>query len=199
MKKKELELKISKLDSNIKKKSELEQYFTPSDIASAILYRAYMEGDIAGKKVADLGTGNGIFAIGAYLLGAEKVYAIDIDINMIELSKKNATLYNAEIEFLNMDVSNFDIIVDTVIMNPPFGSQNKGSDIPFLEKALSISKNFYTLFNYKTSDFLKKFIGKRGELMWYEEINFKVPYTFEFHRKEVKNIKAVVAKVMVWR
>ena len=199
MKKKELELKISKLDSNIEKRSELEQYFTPSDVASGILYRAYTEADIAGKTVADLGTGNGIFAIGAYLLGAEKVYAIDIDANMIELSQKNARLYDVDIEFLNMDVANFNISVDTVIMNPPFGSQNRGSDIPFLEKALSISKNFYTLFNYKTSDFLKKFIGERGKLMWSEEINFRVPHTFEFHRKEVKNIKAIVAKVMVCR
>ncbi len=199
MKRKELELRISKLDGNPEKKSSLEQYFTPSGLASGILYRALAEGDIEGKTVADFGTGNGIFAIGAYLLGAKKVYAIDIDPKMIELSKRNALLNQAEIEFLNMDVADFSTNVDTVLMNPPFGSQKRGSDIPFIEKALVISKNFYTLFNYKSSDFLKKFIGGRGEIMWAEEINFRVPHTFEFHRKEVKNIKAIVAKVMVCR
>ncbi len=197
MKKKELELILSKIDGNIPKNSKLEQYFTPASLASEILYRAAGEGNITLKTVADLGTGNGIFAIGAYLLGAKKVYGIDIDPKMVSLSINNAKLMNADVEFLNVDVKDFSVKVDTVIMNPPFGSQKKNSDIPFLEKALEISKNFYILFNYKTSDFLKEFIDGRGEIMWAEETEFRIPHTFEFHKKEVKSIKAIIAKVMV--
>ncbi len=197
MKKKELELILSKIDGNISKNSKLEQYFTPASLASEILYKAAGEGNISLKTVADLGTGNGIFAIGAYLLGAKKVYGIDIDPKMVSLSINNAKLMNADVEFLNVDVKDFSVKVDTVIMNPPFGSQKKNSDIPFLEKALEISKNFYILFNYKTSDFLKEFIDGRGEIMWAEETEFRIPHTFEFHKKEVKSIKAIIAKVMV--
>ncbi len=197
MKKKELELILSKIDGNVPKNSKLEQYFTPASLASEILYKAAGEGNISLKTVADLGTGNGIFAIGAYLLGAKKVYGIDIDPKMISSSINNAKLMNADVEFLNVDVKDFSVKVDTVIMNPPFGSQKKNSDIPFLEKALEISKNFYILFNYKTSDFLKEFIDGRGEIMWAEETEFRIPHTFEFHKKEVKSIKAIIAKVMV--
>ncbi len=197
MKKKELELILSKIDGNVPKNSKLEQYFTPASLASEILYKAAGEGNISLKTVADLGTGNGIFAIGAYLLGAKKVYGIDIDPKMVSLSINNAKLMNADVEFLNVDVKDFSVKVDTVIMNPPFGSQKKNSDIPFLEKALEISKNFYILFNYKTSDFLKEFIDGRGEIMWAEETEFRIPHTFEFHKKEVKSIKAIIAKVMV--
>ncbi len=197
MKKKELELILSKIDGNVPKNSKLEQYFTPASLASEILYKAAGEGNISLKTVADLGTGNGIFAIGAYLLGAKKVYGIDIDPKMVSSSINNAKLMNADVEFLNVDVKDFSVKVDTVIMNPPFGSQKKNSDIPFLEKALEISKNFYILFNYKTSDFLKEFIDGRGEIMWAEETEFRIPHTFEFHKKEVKSIKAIIAKVMV--
>ncbi|HEV8361491.1 MAG TPA: 50S ribosomal protein L11 methyltransferase, partial [Candidatus Thermoplasmatota archaeon] len=51
-------------------KAELEQYQTPAPIAADLVYRALAAGDVAGKRVLDLGCGTGILAIGAALVGA---------------------------------------------------------------------------------------------------------------------------------
>ncbi|MCW9028767.1 MAG: 50S ribosomal protein L11 methyltransferase [Kangiella sp.] len=45
--------------------------------------------DLTGKTVIDYGCGSGILAIAALLLGAEKVYAVDIDPQAIEATKQN--------------------------------------------------------------------------------------------------------------
>ncbi|MCL4413092.1 MAG: METTL5 family protein [Candidatus Thermoplasmatota archaeon] len=196
MKQKELELELSRLGVLTEQREYLEQYRTPADVASHVLYKALGEGDISGRKVADLGTGNGIFAIGASMLGAEHVFAVDIDSRMIQLAEENARNAGVEVEFINDSVINFSKFVDTVIMNPPFGSQVRDSDLPFIEKALEISKNFYILFNYKTSDFLNGFIGGRGSIVWSEMFKMPLPYSYGFHRKEVKKIDVCLSKVM---
>jgi ribosomal protein L11 methyltransferase len=46
--------------------------------------------DVAGKRVADVGCGSGILSIGACLLGAEHVAAVDIDPISVEVAKENA-------------------------------------------------------------------------------------------------------------
>lgn len=45
--------------------------------------------DLSGKVVIDYGCGSGVLAIAALLLGAEKVYAVDIDPQAIEATKQN--------------------------------------------------------------------------------------------------------------
>ncbi len=45
-----------------------------------------------GMKVLDVGTGSGILAIGAALLGAQNVLAIDIDPTAVRVAKENVTL-----------------------------------------------------------------------------------------------------------
>lgn len=167
-------------------------------MAAMVLYRALNDGNIAGKEVADLGTGNGIFAVGASLLGASKVYAIDRDKEMIDVAKENAKNTRCEIEFLNMDVKDFEIKIDTALMNPPFGSQKRNADIPFIQKGLELSKNFYIILNYKSGDFLRKFIEGKGEILWEEKIEMPIRHTYDFHRKEVRNIETKIARVSVW-
>ena len=44
-----------------------------------MLYHALMKGDIEGKTVCDLGCGTGVLAIGAALLGADRVKGVDSD------------------------------------------------------------------------------------------------------------------------
>ncbi len=198
MKQVNLEIQLSKLDSLPNPKASLEQYATPSDVAAYLVYRALSEGDIKGKEVADLGCGNGIFAIGVSLMGAGKVYAIDKDGAAISTAMRNAQKLGVEIEFKEGDVSSFTKKVDTVMMNPPFGSQKRDADLPFIEKALEISKVFYILLNYKAGDFLERIVEGRGKIMWSERIEIPIPHTHEFHRKEVERIPARMAKVKVW-
>ena len=124
MKKKELEIILSSLKDIQTPSPSLEQYTLPPEIASYILNLAKLNGDIENKRVADLGTGNGILAIGAKLLGAKEVYAIDIAKNTLEVAKENIKALDLDINLILADVAFIELKkIDTVIQNPPFGSQ----------------------------------------------------------------------------
>ena len=95
-----LEIELSKLKDTNRKKVSLEQYSTPSTIAAKMLYYALSEDRIRDKVVADFGSGNGIFAIGASLLGAKKVYAVEKDQSAIDVAKENSKALGCEVEFI---------------------------------------------------------------------------------------------------
>lgn len=58
--------------------------------ATTALCLQWLDGaELSGKTVIDYGCGSGILAIAALLLGAEKVYAVDIDPQAIEATKQN--------------------------------------------------------------------------------------------------------------
>ncbi len=193
-----LEIELSKLKDISRKKVSLEQYSTPSTIAAKMLYYALSEDRIRDKVVADFGSGNGIFAIGASLLGAKKVYAVEKDQSTIDVAKKNSKAVGCEVEFIHSDIRDFKVHVDTVIMNPPFGSQRRDADIPFIEKALEFSKDFYILLNYKAGDFLERIIEGKGEISWDEVVEIPLAHSYDFHRKEIKTIRARMTRVKVW-
>ena len=69
--KKDLEIILSTLKGFERPKPELEQYTTPSSLAAELLWQAYIDGNIEGKIVVDLGCGTGILALGAAILGAK--------------------------------------------------------------------------------------------------------------------------------
>jgi ribosomal protein L11 methyltransferase len=75
-----------------------------------------------GKLVADIGCGSGILSIGARLLGARKVLAVDIEEQSVEVSRENAALNRVEFEaFCGNGVEviasegPFDLIVSNII------------------------------------------------------------------------------------
>src|SRR3989344_5799282 len=145
--KKQLGISLSKLNKISSPKLFLEQYTTDSEIASEILWTAFLNNDIEDKTIADFGTGNGIFAYGSLMLGAKKVYAIDIDKNSLETAKSN--IKDKNVIFLNQDIKDFSKKVDTIIQNPPFGTKDIHADKLFLEKAFTLADNIYSL--HKTS------------------------------------------------
>src|SRR3989344_7088742 len=151
MNKKQIEIYLSKLSNIEDKNISLEQYQIEGDLAAEFLLFVY-EG-INCKIVADLGCGNGILGIGALLLGAKKVYFIDIDNKSIDIAMKNCEkIDNAE--FLNIDVNKFNTRVDTVVMNPPFGVQNRKADKNFLLKAFEITENIYSIHKIGSEKFI---------------------------------------------
>ena len=168
MKKKDLEMLLQTIPPFSRPKASLEQYSTPSVIASDVVFMAYAEGDITDKVVADLGCGTGILAIGAMKLGAKRVIGVDLDENAITQAQANAKFIGVEIDFQNVDVTEFDEKVDTVIMNPPFGSQKRNADRPFLDTAMKISDAVYSIHMSDTVDFLAKYISDRGFYMAYQ-------------------------------
>ena len=187
MKKKELEILLQKIPPFEKPIPNLEQYVTPADIASDMLFIAYQFGDIENKTVLDLGCGTGIFSIGAALIGAKKVIGIDIDENCIRTAKKYAKENNQKITFITKDVVDVDTKCDTVVMNPPFGAQksNKKADRKFIEKGFETAAVIYSLHLSKTIPFIEKMVSSlRGEISYYKNYNFPIKHTYDFHEKK---------------
>ena len=192
MKKRDLEIKLESVSKFDDPDPSLEQYPTPSTIASDILFMAYANGDIADRTVNDLGCGTGIFSIGAWLLGGN-VSGFDISTSAIETANTNARRFNAEINFEVCDVSKISRNADTTIMNPPFGSQNKHADRPFLEKAIELSETTYSLHMQRTFPFLEEFVKENGkEICFHKTYKYQIPHTFSFHTKNEHNIDLVM-------
>jgi len=174
----------------------LEQYPTPAKIAADVLYHAHANGDIAGKSVLDLGCGTGIFAIGAALLGAEKVSAVDIDEKAVEIAQNTAREMGVDVEFLVSDVKEFEGKWDTVIMNPPFGAQKKHADRPFLKKAMEVADVVYSLHLTKTQEFIQKMVAKAGAAITDRKTyEFEIRYTYEFHEREKAHFDVTLFRI----
>lgn len=196
MKKKELEIKLERVSPFVDPSPSLEQYPTPSSIASNILFTAYASDDVLNKTVNDLGCGTGIFAIGAKLLGANIVRGYDISSSALDVAKKNASELNAEIEFTECDISEVNDPSDTVFMNPPFGCQSKRADRPFLEKAMDLSQSIYSIHMANTIDFVKEFVSSHGrEIVACATYKYNIPHTFTFHNKTNHAVDIIVVNI----
>jgi len=193
----DLEMILASLSTPWKYRISLEQYSTPSYLAAALLYRAAQEGNVVGKRVADFGCGNGIFAIGAAILGASYVTGVDSDERMVALAEENRKKLGLNIKFLCADISEFSERVETVFMNPPFGTHNRGMDVPFIDKALELSKHFYIILDYNAGDFLRNHVGQRASVVWEERSFIDIPHTYGFHKRENVRVAVRVARVDV--
>ena len=172
-------------------KPELEQYSTPVDIVAEIIKLANSQGDLSGN-VVDLGCGTGRLAIGAALLGAE-VTGYEIDDDALELAKSYSKKNDLEIEWINLAIENINKKYDTVLMNPPFGSQRPGADRAFLKKSLEIGTKIWTIHMAETKDFVKEFVEKNnGEILSAYEFDFPIKNSMPFHTKDVSNQKAIL-------
>ena len=185
MKRRELEMTLQSLGQLDEPSASLEQYPTPPTMASDILFIAKSLGDLDDKMVIDLGCGNGIFAIGAGLMGAGEVVGVDVDERAVEIARNNAAGLDLKIDFKIMDIGDFDGKGDVVFQNPPFGSQKKRADRPFLEKAMECGDVVYTIHMSETRDFIEKITGASGFSVDLEKkYKFEIRHTFKFHKKE---------------
>ncbi|MEM2935448.1 MAG: METTL5 family protein [Candidatus Thermoplasmatota archaeon] len=186
MKKKELEIILQKIEKEVKLNENLEQYSTPAEIASDMLWIA--RNDIIGKIVIDLGCGTGIFSIGSAILNAKKVIGVDIDENLVEIAKKEAKKLGLAIDFFVDDIENFNIKGETTIMNPPFGAQyaSRHADKIFLKKAMELTDCIYSLHLKNTENFLKKFIEENGwKICYKKKYKFPLKACLPFHKKRI--------------
>jgi len=180
----QLEIVLSKLSTFARPKARLEQWSTPGRIAAEILFEAKKRGDLT--TVADFGCGTGVFAIGAALLGAERVIGIDIDPEAIAIAKENAKAAKAEVEFIIGDVFCFEGKVHAVIQNPPFGTVVGKQDTAFLKKALSVADVAYTMHAHPSATFINRFSGFDCELLG--TYRFPLPATQKFHTAPAKEV-----------
>ncbi|AIF70236.1 DNA methylase [Palaeococcus pacificus DY20341] len=194
MKKKHLAMILSKLKGFKNPKFGLEQYKTPGNVAAELLWLAYSLDEIEDRVIADLGAGTGVLSVGACLLGAKKVYAVEKDEEALKIAEENVKSLKLEecVELIHADVGSFPQRVDAVIMNPPFGSQNPKADRPFLLKAFEISDVVYSIHLAKPEvrKFIEAFVRDNGfEITHRINIDFEIPAQFFFHKKRLERIR----------
>jgi len=76
--------------------------------------------DLTGKRVLDYGCGSGILALGAALLGAERVVCIDNDSQALTATRENAKLNNVTLEtYMNNVVPEpADVVLANILAQP---------------------------------------------------------------------------------
>ena len=191
-----MEIKLERVRGFENPSAALEQYPTPSAIASDILFSAYAAGDVFGKTVNDLGCGTGIFCIGAKLLGASESRGYDVSAGALATAEENAKALGAEITLKECDINDVSEQSDTAFMNPPFGCQNRHADRPFLEKAMSLSDSVYSIHMADTEDFLRDFVSSHGrEIVSRATYKYNIPHTFTFHSKTKKEVDVIVVNI----
>jgi putative methylase len=203
--KKHLEMKLQSIPSHPNPKVGLEQYSTPSIIASDLIWNAYSLGDIEGRNIVDLGCGTGIFAIASALMGAYSSIGIDIDEDSINLACDVKDKLKADnLNFIVCDIDDFNeaLNVDTVFQNPPFGSQknaDSGQDLKFIQKAIELEAEvLYSFHMASTKDFLIKYYDDNNlEITHIFGYEFPIPKIYDFHTKEKRNVDVIVIRAIL--
>jgi putative methylase len=200
MKLNRLEMALQRLSGFEKPQAALEQYQTPAPLAARLLHHALMRGDIKEKTVCDLGSGTGVLAIGASLLGAAMVAGVEIDSEAVRVAEANAALLGADVEFLTSDVNDPVLTdrlgrFDTVIMNPPFGAQKAHADRPFIDLALSIGMVTYGIFNAGSRRFVRTYTQSRAEIDEVVGGKLSIRRTFSFHTKDIQEIEVEILRL----
>ena len=196
MRQRELEIRLQAVRGFEDPDPAMEQYMTPAVIAADILHTAHRNGDVEGLKVADLGCGTGMFAIGAWLMGAGMVVGFDASEKALDVARSNAEAFGADVRLELRDVRDVDEGADTVFMNPPFGCQTRNADRAFLEKAMEMSECVYSIHMAGTLDFVERFCARRGRsVAWRKTYKYVIPHTFAFHNREKKSVDVTVVNI----
>jgi putative methylase len=196
MKQKKLEMLLQTIPPPAEPKASLEQYQTPAAIAADMLFNA--AGDIQGNNVVDLGCGTGIFAIGAAMLGASSVAAIDIDPSVVAVAREQSERFDVDITCKVGDVAELDMRCNTVIMNPPFGAQygNRRADRLFLQKALETAPVVHSLHLTKTTRFIRQLVtALEGTITHTTAYQFSITPRFVFHTKRRVDVHVTAFRI----
>ena len=226
-KKKHLEMILENVPNHPNPKVGLEQYSTPATIAADLVWNAYGLGDIDGMNILDLGCGTGIFAIASSLMGASYSLGVDIDEESISLAKitqngifREHDIDDANANFIVGDINLFNSIsdllndanlknignnhsslsrFDTLIQNPPFGSQEKGTrhaDRKFMEFAVGSADVIYSFHMKNTEEFVIDYYRDLGAEVTHKLVyKFPIPKIYDFHSEESRDVKVVVLRV----
>ncbi len=195
MKKKELEIILAQLTYFDKPKVSLEQYPTDAKIVADLLWNAHTNRHLKGKVIADLGCGPGTFGLGAMLMGAKKVYLLDIDPDALKIAKKNKAAVEKimgkkiNVQLVQKNVREFDQKVNVVLQNPPFGVKKTHHDKLFLVRAMELAPVVYSFHKLSTQDFVERVAEDSGfrvrQLYTYA---LPIKQSFWFHTSRMKYV-----------
>lgn len=197
IRKRELAKILQSIASHPEPKARLEQYTIPADLAAEILFHACnFHEDIEGKSVLDMGTGTGRLAIGASVLGAAYVIGIDLDQSSLNVASSNCKRLSQDVEWILGDIRTMRGRVDTVLMNPPFGTRRVHADVEFLQVALELGRIIYSIHKTPTRQFLQSWLqrhGANGTVVLSGD--FEIPHQFSFHTKERRSVAVDVFRI----
>jgi putative methylase len=194
----DLAIKLQAVNSHPRPNVALEQYLVPADLAAEILFRACYEfADIEGKSVIDLGAGTGRLTLGASMLGADYVVGAEIDRVALEVAARTCKRLGLEVDWVLGEIETLRGPMDTVVMNPPFGTKRPHADTRFLQVALKIGKVVYSIHKASTRKHLER---------WFREHNSKanvilsadmeIPHQFSFHKKRRRYVEVDVFRIV---
>jgi len=177
-----------------------EQYCTPAMVAARLLHHAHLLGDIGGRAVCDLGSGTGILACGAAILGAARVVGVELDSDALVVARRNAARLEADVELVQGNVRDRGLMeelgcFDTVIMNPPFGAQDHHADRPFVDAALALAPVVYGIFNSGSIPFLDAYTAEKAEIESAIGGLFPLKRSFSFHRHDRVEIEVEIVRI----
>lgn len=149
-------------------------------------------------KILDIGTGSGCIAIALKKkLPASIVYACDVSNAALNVAQKNATLLNAEINFIEADIlepsqwTKFPVF-DVIVSNPPYVPSAEKTQMnanvvqyePHL--ALFVDSEDPLLFYRTIRAFAKERLAKGGELFFEVHENLAGQTAQLFERSEIR-------------
>lgn len=181
-----------------------EQYRTPPELAAHLLHLAAMRGDVAGRTVIDLGSGTGMLALGAALLGPDRVVGVEIDPGAVGTARENerAVAPPASVAWVRGDATRppLNCTDATVVSNPPFGAVagHEGADRAFLLAAADLGRVSYTVHNAGSRDFVESLAADNGgEVTDAVAAEFDVERRFAHHDSARETLDVEVYRV-VW-
>ncbi|KAF9930926.1 Methyltransferase-like protein 5 [Mortierella alpina] len=211
MKLKELEGYLQDVAVFTDPKIKLEQYPTTPHLAARMLYTAHTTyDDIENKAVGDMGCGCGILSIAAAMLGSSYNVGFDIDPDAIAIAQENCEEFEIDMDFILTDLSAtpapatteaessnshgpYEMMkgkLDTILMNPPFGTKLKGIDMVFLKKGIDLANHaVYSLHKSSTRDHILKKAKEWGvECEVVAELRYNLDKSYKFHKKQSLDI-----------
>ena len=100
---------------------------------------------------------------------------------------------NLDIKWVTKPIEAIEEEFDTVIMNPPFGSQRPGADRIFLQKAMSIAKNIWTIHLSETRKFIEKTVENNNcQIIELYGFDYPLKKSMPFHSKESSSENAIL-------
>jgi len=194
--KRQLEIRLDKLETLKTPKLGLEQYPVSAEAASELLYMASFEHNDLEGRIIDLGTGTGRLAIGAALMGASDIVGLDVDGSSIYIAVRNARESNVNVGWVIGDLNSVVGGFQTVLMNPPYGTRSPHMDARFLTRAFELAPVTYSIHKSSTRNFLTELAKKNGRRVdVVRSLEMRIPHLFDFHRKKWETIQVDLYRI----